>query len=73
MIYKPTKEEEESDRIGCGCICSVLVATIIPGIILIVADIIGDISNPSFGFRLTLAIIYIIGFIAYFVYYLKNN
>lgn len=38
MIYKPTKEEEESDRIGCGCICSVLVATIIPGIILIVAE-----------------------------------
>lgn len=38
MIYKPTKEEEESDRIGCGCICSVLVATIIPGIILIVQE-----------------------------------
>lgn len=73
MIHKPTKESEESDRLGCGCICSLLFAGIIPGIILIVADIIGDINNLSVLFKSIVILIYIIGFIFYSIYYLKNN
>lgn len=73
MIHKPTKESEESDRLGCGCICSLLFAGIIPGIILIIADIIGDINNPSALFKGVVISTYIIGFIVYFIFYLKNN
>lgn len=70
MIHK---SKDRADEVGCGCIFSALVAGVIPGIILIIADIIGDINNPSLLFKSIVILIYIIGFISYFVYYLKNN
>ena len=77
MIHKPNPKEDRADEVGCGCIFAALVAGVIPGIILIIADIIGDIigdiNHPSVLFKSIVILIYIIGFIAYFVYYLKNN
>ena len=73
MVHKPNPREDRADEVGCGCIFAALVAGVIPGIILIIADIIGDINNPSLLFKSIVILIYIIGFISYFIYYLKNN
>lgn len=77
MIHKQDLREDRADEVGCGCIFAALIAGAIPGIILIIADIIGDIigdiNNPSLLFKSIVILIYIIGFISYFVYYLKNN
>ena len=72
MIHKPNPREDRADEIGCGCISAALVAGVIPGITLVIIDIIGDASNVSPILKVIIIAIYTIIFVIAFIGYIKG-
>lgn len=72
MIHKPNPKEDRADEVGCGCIFAALIAGVIPGITLVIIDIIGDASNISQILKVIIIAIYTIIFVIAFISYLKG-
>lgn len=70
MVHKPNPREDRADEVGC--IFAALVAGAIPGITLVIIDIIGDASNVSPILKTIMIIIYTIIFVIAFIGYLKG-